>query len=96
MLTPIILKNNDIPKFSKSVKFKFDVQRNKWIINAPERVIELNESAAEILQLINGKISIKTITNKIKNKYVHTPEDLILNDIIKLLQLLADKRFVIK
>lgn len=59
-------------------------------------MLEINESAAEILQLINGKYSIKTITNKLKIKNSNAPKDKILKDVIKLLQLLADKRFVIK
>ena len=50
MIKIIILNENDIPAFPRHAKLKNDKARNKWIINAPERVFELDEIAAEIMQ----------------------------------------------
>ena len=36
----------------------------KWIINAPERVFELDEIAAEIMQMIDGNLSINAIVDR--------------------------------
>jgi coenzyme PQQ biosynthesis protein PqqD len=65
-------------------------------IKAPERVLKLNESAVEILQLVNGEYFIKYITNKLIKKNYKAPREQVLKDVIKLLQKLVDRRFVIK
>ena len=39
----LILNENDIPAFPRHAKLKNDKARNKWIINAPERVFELDQ-----------------------------------------------------
>ena len=44
-----LLKLNEehIPKLPRHAKLRFDEARKKWIINAPERVFELDEIASE-------------------------------------------------
>ena len=41
----LILNEEHIPKLPRHAKLRFDEARNKWIINAPERVFELDDTA---------------------------------------------------
>ena len=96
MVELIKLKSDDMPKLPRHAKLRYDEARKKWIINAPERVFELDEIAAEIMQMIDGNLSINQIVDKLANKFENAPKEQISNDVIIMLQSLADKGFVIK
>ena len=89
------LKENDIPKLPRHAKLRFDEARKKWIINAPERVFELDEIAAEVMQLIDGKSSIIGIVDILIKKFEGASEDVVKKDVLSLLQPLAEKGFIV-
>ena len=92
----LILNEEHIPKLPRHAKLRFDEARNKWIINAPERVFELDEIAAEIMQMLDGNSSINQIVDKLVMKFEEAPREQISKDVTLMLQSLADKGFVIK
>ena len=92
----LILKEEHIPKLPRHAKLRYDNARKKWIINAPERVFELDEIAGEIMQLVNGESSVALIIDKLAAKFSGASREQISIDVIGMLQLLADKGFVIK
>ena len=89
------LKENDIPKLPRHAKLRFDEARKKWIINAPERVFELDEIAAEIMQLVDGKSSIIGIVDILVKKFEGASKDIVKKDVLSLLQPLAEKGFIV-
>ena len=89
------LKENDIPKLPRHAKLRFDEARKKWIINAPERVFELDEIAAEVMQLIDGKSSIINIVDILVKKFEGASKDVVKKDVLSLLQPLAEKGFIV-
>ncbi len=89
------LKENDIPKLPRHAKLRFDEARKKWIINAPERVFELDEIAAEVMQLIDGKSSIIGIVDILIKKFEGASKDVVKKDVLSLLQPLAEKGFIV-
>ena len=89
------LKENDIPKLPRHAKLRFDEARKKWIINAPERVFELDEIAAEVMQLIDGKSSIIHIVDILVKKFKGASKDVVKKDVLSLLQPLAEKGFIV-
>ena len=89
------LKENDIPKLPRHAKLRYDEARKKWIINAPERVFELDEIAAEVMQLIDGKSSIIGIVEILVKKFEGAPKDVVKKDVLSLLQPLAEKGFIV-
>ncbi len=89
------LKEEDVPKLPRHAKLRFDEARKKWIINAPERVFELDDIAGQIMQLVNGEISIKEIIDKLSEKFKESPRELIAKDTLSMLQPLADKGFMV-
>ena len=96
MVELIKLIPDDIPKLPRHAKLRYDEARKKWIINAPERVFELDEIAAEIMQMIDGNLSINAIVDKLLIKFQSTPREQISRDVILKLQSLADKGFVVR
>mgnify|MGYP001383151897 CR=1 FL=1 len=92
----ILLKKNDIPKLPRHAKLRYDQARKKWIINAPERVFELDDIAGEIMQLVDGVLSIEKIVEKLLKKFTEAPKEEVSLDVISMLQSLADKGFVVK
>jgi len=89
------LKENDIPKLPRHAKLRFDEARKKWIINAPERVFELDEIAAEVMQLVDGESSIIGIVDILVKKFEGASKDVVKKDVLSMLQPLAEKGFII-
>tara|TARA_B100001989_G_scaffold187066_1_gene136538 strand:+ start:324 stop:614 length:291 start_codon:yes stop_codon:yes gene_type:complete len=89
------LKENDIPKLPRHAKLRFDEARKKWIINAPERVFELDEIAAEVMQLVDGKSSIISIVDILVKKFEGASKDIVKKDVLSMLQPLAEKGFIV-
>ena len=92
----ITLTKNNIPKLPRHAKLRYDEARKKWIINAPERVFELDEIASEIMQLVDGLLSVSDIVKELLKKYKEASEEEITTDVLSMLQSLADKGFIIK
>jgi len=89
------LKENDIPKLPRHAKLRFDEARKKWIINAPERVFELDEIAAEVMQLVNGESSIIDMVDILVNKFEGASKEVVKKDVLSMLQPLAEKGFIV-
>ena len=89
------LKENDIPKLPRHAKLRYDEARKKWIINAPERVFELDEIAAEVMQLVDGKSSIISIVDVLVKKFEGASKDVVKKDVLSMLQPLAEKGFIV-
>ena len=92
----ITLQKEDVPILPRHAKLRYDEARKKWIINAPERVFELDEVAAEIMQLVDGLLSIDGIVKNLLKKYKEASEHEVSLDVISMLQSLADKGFIVK
>jgi len=91
----LTLIEENVPKLPRHAKLRFDEARKKWIINAPERVFELDEIAGEVMQLVNGKSSISVIIDVLVKKFKGASRDIIAKDVLSMLQPLADKGFII-
>jgi len=81
------------PILPRHARLKFDETRQVWVILAPERVLAPDEIAVEILQLCDGMRSVADIVDLLAAKY-NAPRDDIGNDVIAMLQDLADKGFL--
>ena len=95
MTNLLVLTEEHIPKLPRHAKLRFDKARNKWIINAPERVFELDDIASEVIQLVDGESTIDSIINKLLEKFSGAPREVIAKDVLAMLQPLADKGFIV-
>ena len=57
---------DSIPRLAAKARLKFDKVREKNLLLLPEKVVVLNETAASILTLCDGRQTVNTITEKIR------------------------------
>lgn len=81
------------PILPSYVKLHYDKARERWILLAPERILEPDETALEIVRLCDGRTSVESIAEQLGRRY-NAPVKQILSDIIDMLQGLLDKRFL--
>ena len=88
-----ILSGDSVPCLPGHVKLHQDKTRDRWVLLAPERLLEPDDAALSVLQLCDGKITIAQISNQLAQIY-DTSNKQILQDILPMLQDLADKEFI--
>jgi pyrroloquinoline quinone biosynthesis protein D len=78
------------PAFPRGVKLRFDEARQAWILLGPERVFQLDELAAEVLKLVDGRRTLGEIADALAQAY-DAPRETILEDVTAMLAELSDK-----
>ncbi len=82
------------PMMPKHVKMRHDPGRGRWIILAPERVFNPDDTAVSVLKLCDGQRSVDDIAAALAAEY-QAPLDVVTEDIVAMLQDLADKGVVL-
>lgn len=82
-----------VPVLPRRVKLVEDRARDRWVLNAPERVIAPDDTALEILRLCDGERSVGAICDLLAARY-DAPRETIAADVLELLGDLADKRLL--
>jgi pyrroloquinoline quinone biosynthesis protein D len=77
--------------FPVHVKFRFDETRQAWIVLAPERLMLPDETAVEVLRLIDGERDVAAIVADLAHRF-EAPREEIAADVMPLLQDLVDKK----
>ena len=62
---------------------------------APERVFELDEIAYEVISRCDGERAVTDVVNELCLKFDQVEREVIMNDVVGMLQNLADKGFVV-
>jgi len=70
-----------IPSFRRGVKFRHDAVREAWVLLAPERLFMPDETAVEILKLVDGRRSIAAIIDDLVARF-DAPREVIAPDVI--------------
>lgn len=78
------------PALPKHIKMRHDAGRGRWILLAPERVFEPDDTAVEVLKLCDGVRSVHDIAVQLASDY-NAPLSEIEGDIVAMVQDLADK-----
>lgn len=93
--TRLIIVEDTRVVMPRHVKMRHDAGRDKWIILAPERVFNPDETAVAVLKLCDGQRSVKDIAETLSAEY-QAPIEVITNDIVAMLQDLSDKGVVVR
>ena len=89
----LIIRDDSVPALPHHIRLKHDKSRGAWVILAPERVLMPDEIAVEILRRCDGEVSVSGIATALAKEFA-APVEEIRNDIIGILQDLADKGFL--
>ncbi len=93
MKTRAELGPNSVPSLPRHIKLQWNKRRRCWVLQAPERVIFPDEIAADVLQRLDGAVTLAQIVAALADEYQAPPAE-IAADVTELLQDLADKGFV--
>ena len=81
------------PALPRHIKMRHDAGRGRWILLAPERVFEPDDTAVAVLKLCDGARSVGDIAALLSREY-QAPLEVIKGDVVRMLQDLADKGVV--
>ncbi|MBV9859674.1 MAG: pyrroloquinoline quinone biosynthesis peptide chaperone PqqD [Alphaproteobacteria bacterium] len=84
-----------ILRFPPHVKFRFDETRQAWIVLAPERLLLPDDTAVEVLKLVDGGRDVDRIVDALAATF-DAPREEIAEDVIPMLQDLVDKQVLRK
>ena len=89
----LILDETARPFLPRYVRLHHDAGRGRWVLLAPERIIEPNEIALDVLRLCDGTRDLTAIAEDLAKAYDAPPAE-ILADSVELLQDLADRGYI--
>ena len=93
--TRLIVAGDTVLAMPRHIKLRHDPGRGRWIILAPERVFNPDDTAVSVLQLLNGQRSVNDIAEGLSREY-QAPLDVVTNDIVAMLQDLTDKGVLVR
>ena len=79
-----------IPRFARGVRLQEDKARGRWIVMAPERMFVLDETALEVLRLVDGARDVEEIMDALAAR-VEAPREEIAGDVRPMLDDLVAK-----
>jgi pyrroloquinoline quinone biosynthesis protein D len=81
-------------RFAPGVRLREDLARGgRWIVLAPERMFVPDETALEVLRLLDGVRDVDAVIDDLAARYA-APREEIEEDVVAMLQDLADKGVV--
>jgi pyrroloquinoline quinone biosynthesis protein D len=84
----------DRPKLAPGVRLHFDKSRDAWVLLSPERVIEAEGPASEILRRCDGTRSVAEIIGELAVFYA-ADRAVIAQDVTDMLQEMVGKRLLV-
>jgi pyrroloquinoline quinone biosynthesis protein D len=79
------------PRLPRGVRLRRDEARGRWTLLAPERIFEIDSTAAVVLELCDGKRDLKAIVAELAGRY-NAPPSVIEKDVVAMLAGLKAKR----
>lgn len=58
-----------IPRFAPGVRLNHDKARARWVVMAPERMFVPDETALEVLRLVDGARDVEAIVDALAAKF---------------------------
>ena len=86
----VTIAADSVPRLPRGVRLQFDKLRDKWVVQAPERLFEPDAIAVEIIKRCNGEASVAAIVDDLAKTF-EADRAVIERDVNALLQDLADK-----
>ena len=68
------------PRFAPGTRLQHDRARDRWIVMAPERMFVPDETALEVLRLVDGQRDLDAIVDALAEKFA-APRDVIAADV---------------
>lgn len=79
------------PHLPRGVRLRRDEARSRWTLLAPERIFEIDDTAAAVLKLCDGERNLSAIVAELAANYAASPA-VIEKDVVAMLADLKAKR----
>lgn len=79
-----------IPRLARGVKLREDAARGRWVVLAPERMFVPDETALEVLKLVDGARNVDGIVDELAARF-EAPRAEIFADVAEMLRDLMEK-----
>jgi len=88
------IDTKNIYKIAAHHRFQWEKAQDCYVILFPEGMVKLNGSAGEVLNLVNGEVDVKSITEILSKKFSDAPN--IAKDIEGMIELALEKAWIEK
>ena len=58
-----------LPHLSRRLRLQYDSAQTRWVLLYPEGMVQLNDSAAEILRRCDGRHTVADIVNELESLF---------------------------
>jgi len=82
------------PRLAPKARLRFDRKTERYLLLYPEKGLELNPTAADIVQLCTGEHTIAEIAERLADKYSKQPRAAIEGEMQAFLAALAERGLV--
>jgi pyrroloquinoline quinone biosynthesis protein D len=82
-----------VPRFARGVRLREDKARGRWVVLAPERAFVPDDTALEVLKLVDGARSVREISDALAARF-NAPREVIEADVVEMLRDLAERGVV--
>jgi len=82
------------PRLAAKARLRFDRKTERYLLLYPEKGLELNPTAADIVQLCTGEHTISEIVERLADKYSKQPRAAIEGEMQVLLTALVERGLV--
>lgn len=79
-----------MPRLARGVKLREDTARGRWVLLAPERMLVPDETAVEVLKLIDGVRDLDAVVDTLAARFA-APREEIAADVAGMLQELKER-----
>jgi len=84
---------DQVPRFGRGMRLREDTARGQWVVMGPERMFVPDETALEVLRLVDGARSLDAIVDDLAARFA-APRAEIAADVAALLEDLAARGVV--
>jgi len=82
------------PRLAVKARLRWDRKDARWMLLYPERGLVLNATAADVVQLCTGELTVEEIVERLAEKYTAQPREELEREILTFLGRLAERGLV--
>ena len=82
------------PRLAPKARLRFDAKSERFMLLYPERGMVLNPTAADIVKLCTGELTVSDIVVRLAEKYAPQPRAAIEREVLQFLNVMADRGLV--
>ena len=88
------LAGNAVARLARGMRLMEDKTRERWVIQAPERLFVPDETAVHVLQLLDGARTLDEVIDELARRF-DAPRDVIAADVRAMLADLIERKVVV-